>query len=110
MQPVSEQLQVAPSPQVIVQSPPVHSSNVQVSPGPHARLQRPSLQLPMTMVACPETPPLGTFGRMLQPAPQSSIRQLLPGAHAIEQPASHESRLHDGPSHSSTQPPVQVAR
>jgi len=50
MHPVGEQLHVAPSAQVMVQSPPSQLSMVQVSPARHSTLQLPPEQSPITRV------------------------------------------------------------
>jgi hypothetical protein len=49
--PLGAQLQVAPSAQVIVQSPPLHVPIVQVSPARHWTLHAPPGQSPMSSVA-----------------------------------------------------------
>jgi hypothetical protein len=47
MQPVSEQVQVAPSAQWMMQSPPAHAPMVQVSPDLQSSWQKPPTQLSM---------------------------------------------------------------
>jgi hypothetical protein len=70
MQPVSEQVHVAPSAQWIRQSPPAHSPMVQVSPGLQSIWQKPPTQLSMIWIdGSGPDPTTAVVGRIAQPAP-----------------------------------------